>query len=104
MPRSIDSAECTISGMGAEGRHKFPSLLGMVEEERHKFLLFLALNVYITGSALSALPVTPPEGSLQEGSTLAEAYRVVLRGPKVVQLVFQCIQGVPAVRSSVCGG
>ena len=86
--------------MAAEGRHKFPSTLGMATEERHKSLLLLVLDVYITGSALSALPVTPSEGTLQKGSRLVEAYRVVLRGPEAVQLDIQCIQGVLAVHFS----
>ena len=92
--------ECTILVLAREGRHKFPSLIGMAREERHKSLLLLVLDVYITGSALSALPVTPSEGTLQKDSRLVEAYRVVLRGPEAVQLDIQCIQGVLAVHFS----
>ena len=48
--------ECTVV-MAAEGRHKFPSTLGMAGEERHKSLLVCILNVCSIGSALALLMV-----------------------------------------------
>ena len=65
--------------MAVEKRHKLLSFSGMVGEERHKAVLVLLFNVYFTGSELSALPVTPPEGPSQGVWMSAEAYRVVAR-------------------------
>ena len=61
--------------MAIEGRHKFPSLLVMASEERHKSLLFLVLYVCSIGGAL-APPMTPSEGVPRESSRLAEAHGV----------------------------
>ena len=90
--------------MAAEGRHKFPSTLGMAGEERHKSLLFFILNVCSIGSAL-ALPMTPSEegpcGSSEVGR--GSRGRVCAPGPHSWSFNrnrFNTVQGVLAVHSS----
>ena len=94
--KSEESEECAVLDMAAEGRHKSPSTLGTADEERHKSLLFLALNVCSMGGAL-APPMTPSEGVPRESSRLAEAHGVgfVLLGHTVghsmhVRVFWQC--------------
>ena len=67
--------ECTFS-MAAEGRHKFPSILGTAGEERHKSLLSLALNLCSIGGGTSPSPMTSSTGLSEETLGLAEAYGV----------------------------
>ena len=96
LEKTTKSEECAVLDMAAEGRHKFPSTLGTAVEERHKSLLFLALNVCSMGGAL-APPMTPSEGVPRESSRLAEAHGVgfVLLGRTVglsmhVRVFWQC--------------
>jgi hypothetical protein len=69
--------ECTFS-MAAEGRHKFPSILGTAGEERHKSLLSLALNLCSIGGGTSPSPtcMTSSTGLSEETLGLTEAYGV----------------------------
>ena len=96
LEKTIKSEECAVLDMAAEGRHKSPSTLVTADEERHKSLLFLALNVCSMGGAL-APPMTPSEGVPRESSRLAEAHGVgfVLLGHTVglsmhVRVFWQC--------------
>eukprot|EP01043_Picozoa_sp_COSAG02_P007000 COSAG02_NODE_205_length_29157_cov_13.424771_25_plen_133_part_00 len=60
-------------------------------EERHKSLLFVLLNVYITRSELLALPVTPSEGPPQGVSMSVEAHRVEARSLRLYSWSFNTI-------------
>merc|ERR1712224_927719 len=51
-----------ITCVAIEERQKFPSVLVWHMESATSLSWFLLLRVYITGSACSALPVTPPRG------------------------------------------
>eukprot|EP01043_Picozoa_sp_COSAG02_P020823 COSAG02_NODE_1036_length_15051_cov_25.548154_18_plen_154_part_00 len=70
--------------------------------KRHKALLVLLLNVYFTGSELSALPVTPSAfgGTPTRGLDVGRGLQGCGAEPKAIQLVIKCIRGVLAVHSS----
>ena len=90
--------ECTVV-MAAEGRHKFPSTLGMAGEERHKSLLFCILNVCSIGSAL-ALLMTPSEEGPDGSSEVGRGSRGRVCAPESHSWSFNTVQGVLAVHSS----
>jgi len=90
--------ECTVV-TAAEGRHKFPSTLGMAGEERHKSLLVCILNVCSIGSAL-ALPMTPSEEGPRGSSEVGRGSRGRVCAPGPHSWSFNTVQGVLAVHSS----
>ena len=90
--------ECTVF-MAAEGRHKFPSTLGMAGEERHKSLLVCILNVCSIGSAL-ALLMTPSEEGPDGSSEVGRGSRGRVCAPESHSWSFNTVQGVLAVHSS----
>ena len=92
--------ECTFSGMAIEERQKFPLILVWHMESATSLSCFYLLNVYITGSARSALPVTLVGGPYEGTRCRLRLIGLACEDLKAVQLVIQCIQGVSAVHSS----